>query len=41
MESLGNEVELFAFVDEVDACFNFADVLKVFPNTIIHPASGK
>jgi len=34
-------MELFAFVDEVDAGFDFADVLKVFPNTIIHPASGK
>jgi hypothetical protein len=41
MESLGNEMELFAFVDEIDVRFDFADVLKVFPNTIVHPASGK
>jgi hypothetical protein len=31
---------LFAFVDKVNLSFDFPNSLKVFPNSIIHPASG-
>jgi hypothetical protein len=34
-------VEFFAFVEKVNLGFDLARVLKVFPNTIVHPAPGK
>jgi hypothetical protein len=39
-ESLRYDVELFAFVDKVNLSFDFPNGLKIFPNSIIHPASG-
>jgi hypothetical protein len=41
IEPLWYEVKLLAFVEKVNLRFDCTNILKMFPNTTVHPASGK